>query len=286
MSAFEAFRARLRHLVDRPITQRVITALIALNAVTLGLETSETAMVEAGDWLHLIDQVLLGVFVLELSAKMLAKGGAFWRDPWNVFDTVVVGIALVPTSGPLSVLRALRVLRVLRLISLVPSMRGVVEALLKALPGMGSILALLGILFYVGAVMATKLYGAEFPALFGTLGRSAFTLFQVMTLEGWSAEVVRPVMDLHPQAWLFFIPFILTTTFAVLNLFIAIIVNAMQERYDADHAKELAQANRRRQDLAENMAALRSEVAELKTLLVRGSGTGGDPVPAPGEKRT
>jgi voltage-gated sodium channel len=267
MSAFQEFRQRLRRLVDRPVTQRVITALIVLNAITLGLETSDSVMAEAGDWLHLIDHILLGVFVVELSAKMLAKGALFWRDPWNIFDTVVVGIALVPSSGPLSVLRALRVLRVLRLISLVPSMRGVVEALLKALPGMGSIVALLALIFYVGAVMATKLYGAEFPQLFGTLGRSAFSLFQVMTLEGWSGEIVRPVMELHPQAWLFFIPFILTTTFAVLNLFIAIIVNAMQEKYDADHVQELEQANRKRADLAENVAALRGEVAELKALL-------------------
>lgn len=279
MSSFHAFRERLRRIVDLTVTQRVITALIVLNAVTLGLETSDTVVAKAGQWLHLIDRILLGIFVVELATKMLAKGAAFWRDPWNVFDTIVVGIALVPASGPLSVLRALRVLRVLRLISLVPSMRGVVEALLKALPGMGSIVALLAIIFYVGAVMATKLYGAEFPELFGTLGRSAFTLFQVMTLEGWSAEVVRPVMDLHPQAWLFFIPFILTTTFAVLNLFIAIIVNAMQEKYDADHVQELAQANQKRQDLAENVALLRGEVAELKALLT------GQPVLPPTVRR-
>lgn len=264
-----ATRARLGRLVEAPATQRAITALIVLNAVVLGLETSPAVMATAGGLLRTLDAVLLGIFVVELLAKMLTQGGRFWREPWNVFDVLVVGIALLPATGALSVLRALRVLRVLRLISLVPSMRGVVEALLRAIPGMGSIVALLGLLFYVAAVMATKLYGASFPALFGTLGDSAYTLFQIMTLEGWSAEIVRPVMELHPQAWLFFIVFILVTTFAVLNLFIAIIVNAMQEKHDADHQQELAAANRKRQDLAENVVALRAEVAELKTLLLR-----------------
>ena len=267
-AALATLRARLGGLVERPATQRLITALIVLNAVILGLETSDAVMAAAGGLLLTLDRVLLGIFVAELLAKIVARGLRFWREPWNVFDFVVVGIALLPATGALSVLRALRVLRVLRLISLVPSMRGVVEALLRAIPGMGSILALLGLIFYVAAVMATKLYGAGFPELFGTLGDSAYTLFQIMTLEGWSAEIVRPVMAQHPQAWIFFIVFILATTFAVLNLFLAIIVNAMQAKHDADHQQELAAANQKRQDLAENMAALRAEVAELKTLLL------------------
>lgn len=266
-AALAPLRRRLGHLVERPAVQRTITALIVLNALTLGLETSGLAMETGGSLLRALDHILLGIFVAELLAKIAAFGWRFWRDPWNVFDFVVVGIALLPASGPLQVLRALRVLRVLRLISLVPSMRGVVEALLKAIPGMGSIVALLALIFYVASVMATKLYGAEFPELFGTLGDSAYTLFQVMTLEGWSAEIVRPVMAVYPQAWIFFVLFILVTTFAVLNLFIAIIVNAMQEKHDADHAQELADDKARQDDLVAGMAALRAEVAELKDLL-------------------
>ena len=260
-------RAQLRRLLESNATTRTITALIVLNAITLGLETSAAVMASAGDLLHAIDQVLLAVFVAELGAKLLAYGFRFWRDPWNIFDFLVVGIALLPASGELSVLRALRILRALRLINRVPSMKGVVEALLKAIPGMGSIVALLGLIFYVASVMATKLWGQDYHDLFGTLGDSAYTLFQIMTLEGWSAEIVRPVMVTSPHAWLFFLPFILVTTFAVLNLFVAIIVNAMQTRHEADHAKEQAKAAERQEDLAANVAALRGEVAELKALL-------------------
>jgi len=265
-----ALRTRLARFIEARSTQRAITLLIVLNAVVLGLETSERAMAAAGELLRGLDSLLLGIFVLEILAKLAARGLGFWRDPWNVFDFFVIAMALLPATGPLAVLRALRVLRVLRLISQVPSMRGVVEALLRAIPGMGSIVALLALLYYVAAVMATKLFGDSHPVFFGTLGDSAYTLFQIMTLESWSGGIVRPVMEQHPQAWIFFIVFILVTTFAVLNLFIAIIVNAMQEKHESEHLREVADANQKRQDLAENMAALRLEVAELKALLLQG----------------
>ncbi len=115
-------------------------------------------------------------------------------------------------------LRALRILRVLRAISIVPSLRRVVEGLINALPGMGSVFALMSLIFYIAAVMATKLFGAAFDEWFGTIGRSAYSLFQIMTLESWSMGIVRPVMEVYPWAWAFFVPFILVTTFAVVNL--------------------------------------------------------------------
>ena len=152
---------------------------------------------------------------------------SFFRNPWNVFDFTIVAVALVPAGEGISVLRALRILRALRLISMVPQMRLVVQALLSAIPAMGSVIALLALIFYVAAVMATKLFGADFPEWFGTVGASLYTLFQIMTLESWSMGIARPVMEVHPYAWAFFVPFILIITFAVLNLFIAIVVNAM-----------------------------------------------------------
>src|SRR5262249_23770888 len=148
-------------------------------------------------------------------------------------------IALVPATGPLTVLRALRVLRVLRLVSLMPQMRRVVEALIHALPGMGSITLLMGVVFFVSAVIATKLFGADHPAAFGTLGDSLFTLFAVMTLEGW-ADIAMDVQKTHPQAYLFFVPFIIISVFAVLNLFIAVLTNSMQEMQEKELAAEEA----------------------------------------------
>ncbi|MEQ9260625.1 MAG: ion transporter, partial [Roseovarius sp.] len=160
-----------------------------------------------------------------------ARGTGFFRNGWNIFDFVIVGISLVPAAQGLSVLRAMRILRLLRVLSVTPSLRRVVEGLMNALPGMGSVFLLMGLIFYIGAVMATKLFGASFPEWFGTLGRSAYSLFQIMTLESWSMGIVRPVMETYPHAWAFFVPFILVTTFAVVNLVVGLIVNSMQDAH-------------------------------------------------------
>jgi voltage-gated sodium channel len=255
---------RLKALVESRGFELIITWLIVVNAVTLGLETSPVLMAEHGALLHLIDHALLAIFVVELLAKMVIYRAAFFRDPWRIFDFLVVGISLLPASGPLSILRALRVLRVLRLVSIIPSMRRVVGGLFLALPSMGSIFLLLMLVFYVFAVMATKLYGVDFPVYFGNIAASAFTLFQVMTLEGWAAEIVRPVMEKHPQAWLFFLPFILATSFTVLNLFIGIIVSAMQTEHEAEVKETQAEMEADQAQILDELRAIRQELAALR----------------------
>ena len=227
-------RARLERFLDSPPVTNAIIAVIVLNAIVLGLETVPPAMARFGTVLTAIDRACLAIFVAELAAKMVAQGARFWRRGWNLFDFVVVGIALVPDAGPFSVLRALRILRILRIVSAFPRLRRVVEGFLTALPGMGSVFLLMGIIFYIGAVMATKLFGASHPEFFGHLGGSAYSLFQIMTLESWSMGIVRPVMEVHPYAWAFFVPFIMVTTFAVVNLLVGLIVNSMQDA----HAEE------------------------------------------------
>lgn len=236
------WRQRLAEWLKRASVQYLVTGLILINAVILGLETSSTAMQQWGHWLRTLDQLILACFVIEIALRFTAHGWRLLRDPWGLFDTLVIAIALIPASGPLAVLRALRVLRVLRLISLVPSMKMVVQSLLASLPGMGSIVALLGLVFYVAAVIATQLFGEQFPQWFGTLGDSLYTLFQVMTLESWSMGIVRPVMEEFPYAWLYFIPFILIATFMMLNLFIAVIVDAIQNQRDKVAEQEQEQA--------------------------------------------
>jgi voltage-gated sodium channel len=218
---------RVQKLVESPRFQHTITAIIIVNAITLGAETSERLTDSVGHILAPIDRLALGIFVLELLTKFYAYRLRFFRDPWNCFDFVVVGIALVPAGGAFSVLRALRVLRVLRLISIVPSMRRVVSTLLAAIPGVMSIVGLLILVLYVSAVMATKLFGEIAPQHFGSLGESLWTLFQVMTGEGWP-DIADEVMAQRPLAWLFFLVFILISTFVVLNLFLAVMVSAME----------------------------------------------------------
>ncbi|WP_312955798.1 ion transporter [Pseudomonas songnenensis] len=264
-------RSRLKQLIERPAVQRGILLLIVINAAILGMQTSPSLVASWGELLRVLDMLILGVFVVEIAARIYVHRAAFFRDPWSLFDFTVVAIALVPASGPFSVLRALRVLRVMRMVTMVPSMRRVVGALLSAIPGLGSIAMVLALVFYVSAVIATGLFGAEFPEWFGNLGRSVYTLFQVMTLESWSMGIVRPLMDVFPYAWVFFIPFILIATFTMLNLFIAIIVNAMQTVTDADHEATQATIEAAREhieaDLHEEVRALRGEIAELKELL-------------------
>ncbi len=227
-------RTRLTATLESARVSNFIIAVIIVNAITLGLETSQAAMDFAGPVIILIDRVCLTIFVAEIILKLIAYGGRFFRNGWNLFDFVIVGIALIPGSAGLSVLRALRILRVLRVISVAPRLRRVVEGFVTALPGMGSVFLLMALIFYIGAVMATKLFAASFPDWFGNLGLSAYSLFQIMTLESWSMGIVRPVMEIYPYAWLFFVPFIMVTTFAVVNLLVGLIVNSMQDA----HAEE------------------------------------------------
>jgi len=263
----------LRTIVEDPRTERAVIALIIVNAVTLGLETSATAMAAVGPLLTTLDSLILAIFVLEIAARMIVHRSRFFRDPWSLFDFFVVAIALVPATGDLSVLRALRVLRVLRLMTAVPTLRRVVAGLLAALPGMGSIVLLIALLYYVFAVIATKLYGPNFPDLFGTLGTTLFTLFTVMTLEGWVEGVVKPVMEKHPHAWVFFITYIIVCTFMVLNLFIGVVVNAMQTEHEKaveeEREAERKMMHHETEPLMAEVQRLRAEISELKSMLVR-----------------
>ncbi len=272
-TAAAPLRSRLRDLLERPGTQRTIMALILVNAALLGLETWPAAKLAAGGLIGTLDRVLLTVFVVEIAARLVVHRAAFWRDPWSVFDFVVVAIALVPASGPLAVLRALRVLRVLRLLTLVPSMRRVVGALLAAIPGLGSIALVLLILYYVFAVIATNLFAVTYPDWFGHIGRSLYTLFQIMTLESWSMGIARPVMAQFPYAWLFFVVFILVATFTMLNLFIAIIVNAMQRYSDGESKGDTADQGEA--DVREELRALRVQIERLSASLAAHGGREG-----------
>ena len=256
-------RERIGAFVEAPRIQRFITALIVLNAISLGLETSPEVRARMGDILAVIDWVVLTIFVVEIVMKLFAKRLDFFKSGWNVFDFIVVSIALVPAAGPFYILRALRILRVLRLISVVPQMRRVVQALVTAIPGLLSIVALISLIFYISAVLATNLFGPVFQEWFGTIGASMYSLFQIMTLESWSMGIVRPVMKVYPYAWIFFVPFIMVTSFAVINLFIGVIVDAMQtvqeervEKFDADA-----------QHIEDKLKKVENELAELRWML-------------------
>ncbi|EAQ25778.1 ion transporter [Roseovarius sp. 217] len=269
------FRARLRRFVERPSVQTFIMGVIIFNAITLGLSTSDYMQAHIGDFLYTIDRVVLVIFVLELLIKLYAYGLKFFRNSWNIFDFCVVSIGLLPQTDSMSALRGLRVIRAMRLLSVIPQMRAVVQALLDALPGMGAVIIMISIVFYVFAVMATIMYGNSFDEWFGTLGRSLYSLFQIMTLESWSMGIVRPVMEVYPMAWAFFVPFIVITAFSVLNLFIGLLVNTMQsaveEETEAEFEtlrtlvrKETDQVGAQVNALHEEIRALRDELRKAR----------------------
>jgi voltage-gated sodium channel len=269
------WRLKLASWLEKKYVKNVILILIIMNAITLGLETNAAVMSCCGKFLIVLDKLFLMIFVMEITLRIIAYGLRFFKDPWSIFDFVVVAVALVPNSGAFSVFRSLRVLRVMRLFTMVPSMRRVIGALVSAVPGLLSIAFVLIIIYYVFAVIATKLFGSAFPEWFGSIGHSLYTLFQVMTLESWSMGISRPVMTTFPYAWLFFIPFVLVATFTMLNLFIAVIVNAMQNYSETGHqatqnvVEKIVEKARDdiEQDLHNEIQTLRYEIAELKLLL-------------------
>jgi len=246
-------REKLANWLETATVRNTILGVIAFNAILLGLETSDTIMQAAGPLIIALDTACLAIFVVETVLKLVARGYRFFFNGWNIFDFLIVGIALVPGAGTFSVLRALRILRVLRVISAIPRLRRVVEGFLSALPGMASVFMLMALIFYIGAVMATKLFGDTFPQWFGSLGDSAYSLFQIMTLESWSMGIVRPVMEIHPAAWAFFVPFIMVTTFAVVNLLVGLIVNSMQ---DAHHEEDVARTDDYRDEVLRRLAEI------------------------------
>ncbi len=264
MYSFPLANKQLKKFVESDHFQHFLIGLILLNAVTLGLETSQFGK-ENSLVLHIIDNTILIIFSLELLLKLMVYKGSFFRSGWNWFDFIIVAVSWAPTSGALSVLRAFRILRVLRLLSVVPQMRRVIGALGHSLPGMASVVGVLGIIFYVSAVLTTKLFGSHSDAnmqeWFGSIGSSAYTLFQVMTLESWSMGIVRPTMELFPLSWLFFVPFIIITSFAVLNLFIGIIVDAMQVMHEEEGKPKQTIATK------EDMLVLEAKIDKLNLLL-------------------
>lgn len=268
-----AWQRKIEAFLAQPVIQHFIVFLILLNAAILGMETNPDIVSAIGHELAWVDHMILVIFIAELALLMAARGWRFFTDPWCVFDFAVIAIAIIPATESFSVLRSLRVLRVLRLINKVQSMKKVVGGLLSSLPSLASVAGLTMIVFYVASVMATNLFGKEFPELFGSMGDSAFTLFQVMTLESWSEGVARPIMEKIPSAWIFFLIFIFIATFIVINLFIAVIVDSLNklenDPRDPNHHIEAThqELGQLRASMSELQAQMQTQMQTMAQLL-------------------
>ncbi|AXX87669.1 ion transporter [Malaciobacter marinus] len=243
--------------------QNFIATLIVINGIILGLATSKQIVQEYSSILTFLDNTIIAIFTIEIILRIYVHRLSFFKDPWSLFDFFVVAISLVPANEGLSILRVLRVLRLFRLLTVIPQMRTIIAALLGVIPGIASVSMVLLLFFYVFAIMATNLYGASFPQWFGTLGESMYTLFQVMTLESWSMGIARPIMELYPYAWVFFVIYILIVTFVMVNLFIGLIVDAIftiKGEQKEEKSKEL-----------QEIELLKEQVQELKQILLKKS---------------
>ena len=228
----------IEKLVKNGRFQWFIVIVILVNAAVLGLLTQD--LPPATLWfLSFVDDACLVIFCFEIGMKLLVFRLHFFRDGWNVFDFAVVIIAILPNTGALSILRALRVLRLLRLVTAVPAMRRVINGMFGALPGGASVAGVLFIMYYVASIIGVTLFSKDVPEFFGTIGTTFFTLFKLMTLEGWP-DIAKVVMVNHPNAWIFFVAFIIFTTFTTLNLLFGIIVDAMEKAKEEEVREELA----------------------------------------------
>jgi len=253
----------IKKIIENKYFVTFITIVIIINAITLGLETSPKIKAKFGIILSLIDKVALTIFTIELITKIVVYKLRFFKDGWNIFDFLIVAVSLIPASGPFSVLRAFRIFRTLRLLSIVPSMKRIIQAIFISIPGILSVGTIIILIFYISSVLTTTFFGERFYEWFGTIGNSMYTLFQIMTLESWSMGIVRPVMKEFPLAWLFFVPFILVTTFAILNLFIGIIVDAMQQI-----SKDSSQEEKKTEiDLQKKIISMEIQLKEITKLL-------------------
>ena len=247
--------------------QNFIMLLIILNGITMGIETSKEYASNFSGFFDLFNTFVVTAFTLEIILRIYVHKASFFKDPWSIFDFVIVAMSLVPASAGFEIFRILRVLRLFRLMTVVPQMRKIISALLSVIPGIASIAALLSLFFYIFAIMSTQLYGETFPQWFGTLGESFYTLFQIMTLESWSMGIVRPIMEVHPLAWVFFVPFIFFSTFIIVNLIIAIVVDAMNEMNAEEEEHITQEIQSSDAHISQELQNLKIEIQELKMLL-------------------
>lgn len=221
--------------------QNFILLIIIINCVIMGLETSNALMSHIGVLLNIADHICLGIFVLEITLKLIVYKRSFWHNRWDIFDFFIILISIIsvlPAFSSFRIFRILRIVRNLKLIINTKPFQAIVAAIYKSLPGISWTTGLLIIIFYIYALIGTSLFGLKFDAWFGSLGKSLYTLFQVMTMESWSMGISRPVMQEYPFAWLYFISFILVSSFFIMNVIVGIVVNAVSEVSSLSQEKE------------------------------------------------
>ena len=262
----EQYKKKIRNLVEHKYFMNIVITVIMLNAILIGLETYPELYNGFTEIFHGFEVFFLWFFTIEVALRMLGekKFTHFFKNSWNVFDFVIVaGVLLFSGTYFISAIRILRVFRVLRAITVIPSLQRLVTAFLKTIPSLGTIMILLGLLFYIFAVLGVMFYREIAPEYFGSLHLALISLFQVITLESWASGIFRPIFEASPLSWVYFISFILIGTFIVLNLVVGEIINNIQEAKEEEKKEEKIELTRKELD------KLSGEIAELKQLLLK-----------------
>lgn len=270
---------RCRRLADSGVFQGFILAVIVLNAVTLGIQTYDISS-ELESALTLLDEVFLGIFVVEIVIRVAAFGRRpqdFFRDGWNVFDFAVVGAALLPgVRENVTLLRIVRLLRVVRVVTVLPDLRILVRALARSIPPILSLVVLTAMLMYVYAMVGWILFGDQDPENWGNIGEALLSTFTMLTLENWPL-LLEAGIAIHPASWIFFVSYVLLASFLVINILIAIIINSMEEVHEAERqelrAERLGHLDAGDGDtvtIAERLEGLRTAIDDLEMDLEQG----------------
>lgn len=238
---------KIKNFVESRWFQAFVIAVILLNSAVFGLQTSQGLMARFGRALNFFDQFCLGVFTVELALKLVAYNKRFCHDPWNVFDFIIVAVSFVPDMGMFSALRLFRVLRVFKLVSGVRPLRVILSAVIQSIPGVMWASVILLLIYYVYGIIGTNLFGKTHPQWFGTLGASVYSLFQIMTLESWSMGIARPVIAVHPYAWIYFVSYILFSSFVVMNIVVGIVLTSISESVKKEDAADESSGDVRRE---------------------------------------
>ena len=261
-----------QRLVEAPAFEYTIIGIIIFNGALLGAGTSPALSERYEDLIHIGHLTALSIFIVEALLKMTAASPRFFgyfKDGWNIFDFLVIVFALIPATGQFAMIaRLARLLRVLRLISTIRDLRLIVAALVRSIPSVGHVMMLMSIIVYIYAIMGYHLFHENDPDNWRNLGISLLTLFNVITLEGWT-DVMAKAMETHPLAWLYFVTFVIVGTFVVINLFIAIIINNLDEA-KLERLRDI-EAPVSREELVREIRATQDALLRLEARLDNGS---------------
>ena len=270
---------KLTNLVDdkpNSVFEYIILLVIIVNMVSLGLETS-AAFKDYQNVFFIIDQVCLWIFIVELILKFIAYNKDFFKSRWNIFDLVIVLISIASSFSYFTVFRVLRIFRSVRILNAIRSMRAVkafrfidslnqlktiFTALVKSIPGIIWTCLLLMIFFYIYGIIGTNIFGSDFPDLFGTLGRSLLTLFQVMSFDSWFSGITRPILNVFPWAWVYFISFALVSTYVIMNIIIGILVNSIEETRSQNEEQAEDSVKKQLQVISAQLAEIKQRIGE------------------------